>query len=92
MPSIHLDGFAASEEAMIVQAVAALQGVGYDAALMKELVRADLPAGHAAMTLFGIRGAVLGAEAFSSQAMLNHVLEEELEEAAHAIRKFHRPA
>ncbi|HEX4589248.1 MAG TPA: hypothetical protein VH120_04925, partial [Gemmataceae bacterium] len=43
---------------------------------LQVLIRADLPAGYRAMTLDD--GAALGPEALSSQAMVNHVLEEEL--------------
>jgi len=47
--------------------------------LLRELIRADMPKGHRGMALSeGARGTALGEEAFSSQAMLNHVLEEEL--------------
>jgi hypothetical protein len=63
---------------MIGQAVAALQAVGYDTGRVKLLVRADFPAGLRGMTLSAFGGAALGGEAFSSQAMLNYVLEEEL--------------
>jgi hypothetical protein len=61
---------------MIHVAIAALQLVGYDTSALQVLIRADMPAGYRGMSLAD--GAVLGAEAFSSQDMLNHVLEEEL--------------
>jgi hypothetical protein len=61
---------------MIHDAGAALRSVGYDTRLIQVLIRADMPAGYRGMSLED--GAVLGEEAFSSQGMLNHVLEEEL--------------
>jgi hypothetical protein len=61
---------------MIQQSLAALVSVGYDTGLFQVLVRADLPVGYRAMTLPD--GAVIGEAAFASQALLNHVLEEEL--------------
>ena len=61
---------------MIHEAIVALRSVGYDTAPLEVLVRADMPAGYRGMTLAD--GAALGSEAFSSQDMLNHVLEEEL--------------
>jgi hypothetical protein len=61
---------------MIHTAVEALQQAGYDVSVFKELIRADLPPGRRGMSW--PNGAVLGSEAFSSQAVLNHVLEEEL--------------
>lgn len=61
---------------MIQEAVDALQRAGYDTERFKILIRADLPSGYRGMSWED--GAVLGEEAFSSQAMLNHVLEEEL--------------
>jgi hypothetical protein len=61
---------------MIGQADAVLRLAGYDTSLFRVLIRASLPAGYRAMTLED--GAVLGEEAFTSQAMVNHVLEEEL--------------
>jgi hypothetical protein len=60
---------------MIHEAIAALQSVGYDTAVLQVLIRADMPAGYRGMSL--VDGAALGTEAFSSQDMLNHVLEEE---------------
>lgn len=71
-----MEGFSPVEEAMLHAAEIALQSVGYDTGPICVLVRADLPAGYRAMSLDD--GAVLGDEAFSSQEMLNHVLEEEL--------------
>ncbi len=76
--AIRLEGFSPAEVTMIEQAVRALKGAGYDTGIIKELVRVDLPAGKRAMTWFATDGALLGPEAFTSQAMLNHVLEEEL--------------
>jgi hypothetical protein len=61
---------------MIRAAVAALAGVGYDVSAFKEVIRADLPSGFRGMSW--PEGAVLGSEAFSSQALLIQVLEEEL--------------
>jgi hypothetical protein len=61
---------------MLRAASAALQAVGYDTGPIRVLIRADLPVGYRAMTLDD--GAAFGAESFSSQAMVNHVLEEEL--------------
>jgi hypothetical protein len=73
---IRLEGFSTTEEAMIHVAIAALQLVGYDTSPLQVLIRADMPAGYRGMSLGD--GAALGTEAFSSQDMLNHVLEEEL--------------
>ncbi len=61
---------------MIHEATAALQSVGYETAVLQVSIRVDMPAGYRGMSLAD--GAALGAEAFSSLAMLNHVLEEEL--------------
>ena len=61
---------------MIQAADAALQAAGFDTSPLRVLVRVCLPLGYRAMSLED--GAALGEEAFSSQAMLNHVLEEEL--------------
>jgi hypothetical protein len=62
---------------MLRAASAALQAVGYDVRPIRVLIRADLlPVGYRAMTLDD--GAAFGAESFASQAMVNHVLEEEL--------------
>jgi hypothetical protein len=74
--TLQLEGFNSAEEEMIETAINALQTAGYDINLLKVLIRADLPPGSRGMTLED--GAVLGKEAFSSLAMLNHVLEEEL--------------
>ncbi len=65
---------------MIHEAIAALQAVGYSTIRLQVLIRADMPAGYRGMSLAD--GAALGAEAFSSQEMLNHVLEEELRHLA----------
>jgi hypothetical protein len=69
--------FSAAERQMIQQAEEALRRAGYDTSLMKEVIRADLPKGTRGMSM-GSDAAVVGKEAFKSQAMLNHVLEEEL--------------
>jgi hypothetical protein len=61
---------------LVREAEAALQAAGYDTVPLQVLIRAELPAGYRAMTLED--GAALGSEAFSSQAMVNHVSEEEL--------------
>lgn len=61
---------------MLRAAEAALRAVRYNTNPLQSLVRADLPAGYRAMSLDD--GAAIGPEAFSSQAMVNHVLEEEL--------------
>ncbi len=61
---------------MIRRAQLALDGAGHDTTPFQTLIRADLPRGYRAMTLDD--GAVLGAEAFASQDLLNYVLEEEL--------------
>jgi hypothetical protein len=71
-----LEGFSPVEEERIYAAIAALESAGYDTGLIQVLIRADIPAGYRGKTLKD--GAALGAAAFSSQAMLNHVLEEEL--------------
>ena len=80
VPTIgKLTGFSQVEEAMLKTAGDALRSAGYNTAPFQELIRADMPKGYRAMALSeGVRGAALGQEAFSSQAMLNHVLEEEL--------------
>jgi len=61
---------------MLLAAEAALRSAGYDTGPLQVLIRADMPPGYRGMSLDD--GAALGAEAFSSQAMMNHVLEEEL--------------
>jgi hypothetical protein len=61
---------------MLLVAIAALRQAGYDLTLMREVIRVDMPAAYRDMTLPA--GAALGAAAFSSQEMLNHVLEDEL--------------
>jgi hypothetical protein len=74
-----MTGFSAAEEVMLKATEKALRGAGYDTSLLRELIRAEMPKGYRAMALSeGVRGAALGEEAFSSQGMLNHVLEEEL--------------
>jgi hypothetical protein len=61
---------------MIHCAIAALQAAGYDTAALHVLICPEMPSGYRGMSLAD--GAALGSEAFSSQDMLNHVLEEEL--------------
>jgi hypothetical protein len=72
----RLEGFSLVEEGMIQAAFAALESVGHDTNLIKVLIRVDMPEGYRGMTLED--GVALGEAALSSQAMLNHVLEEEL--------------
>jgi hypothetical protein len=74
--SITLEGFSSAEAEMIGKAEEALRSAGYDTGILHVLLRADMPPGIRGMSWPD--GAVLGVEAFSSQAMLNHVLEEEL--------------
>src|SRR5437667_280549 len=74
--SFEMEGFALAEAAMIRAAMMALEGVGYDTSPIKVLIRADLPATYRGMSLPD--GAALGTEAFRSQEILNHVLEEEV--------------
>ena len=77
MGSINdLEGFSPAEAAMVRAAEAALQSVRYDTGPFQVLIRVDMPPGYRGMSLND--GAALGMEAFSSQAMINHVLEEEL--------------
>jgi RHS repeat-associated protein len=71
-----LTGFSESETGMIRAADKALRQAGYNTTPLKELIRADMPPGYRGMSIEG--GAALGGDAFSSQDMLNHVLEEEL--------------
>jgi hypothetical protein len=71
-----MEGFTPAEEAMIQASIMALQMAGYETSGIKILIRADLPANYRGMSLPD--GAVLGAEAFRSQEVLNHVLEEEV--------------
>jgi hypothetical protein len=85
--SIELVGFAATEERMLHAALDVLRDAGYDVSVLKELIHADLPPGIRGMSW--PNGAVLGQEAFSSQMLLNHVLEEEL---IHLRQKQHRLA
>src|SRR5437870_3855622 len=73
---MRLEGFSPRETELLGIAVAAMETAGYDIALIQLLIRADLPPGYRGMSWEN--GAVLGVDAFSSQAMLNHVLEEEL--------------
>src|SRR5258708_4653937 len=61
---------------MIRNAQQALEAAGYELRSNFVLTRVEMPSGYRGMTLAD--GAILGEEAFSSQAMLNHVLEEEL--------------
>jgi|SRR6266481_883588 hypothetical protein len=76
MDSLNLEAFGAAEEAMIQASIVALKAAGYDTSRIKVLIRADLPATYRGMSLPD--GAALGKEAFRSQAVLNHVLEEEI--------------
>ena len=76
MLSLIMEGFSPAEEAMIRASITALRAAGYDTTRIKVLVRADMPATYRGMSLPD--GAALGAEAFRSQAVLNHVLEEEI--------------
>src|SRR5260370_8749845 len=76
MTAYRREGFYQAEEALIQEFILALQSVGYDTSSIKVLIRADLPATYRGMSLPD--GAALGTEAFRSQAILNHVLEEEL--------------
>jgi hypothetical protein len=87
----RLEGFTADEEAMIYASIVALQGVGHDTGPIKFLVRADdMPATYRGMCLSD--GVALGTEAFRTQAVLNHVLEEELlhlqQKAAGSMEEF----
>jgi hypothetical protein len=84
---IRLEGFSPAEEAMIRAAETELQAAGYTTETLQVVVRVDMPAGYRAMTLPD--GAALGSEALTSQAMLNHVLEEEL---LHHAQKAQGPA
>ena len=72
----RLIGFDEAESALLAFAFEALASAGYETDLFAEVVRADLPAGYRAMTLD--EGAALGPEAFGSDQLLCHVLEEEL--------------
>lgn len=67
--------FSADEEAMLNQALSALEQAGYNVDLFEELIRVQMPKGYCGMTLDN--GAALGTEAFASQDCLNHVMEEE---------------
>ena len=71
-----LTGFSKAEQNMLKHAEKTLSEAGYDVSKFKELIKADMPPGYRGMSLDN--GAALGKEAFSSQSMLNHVLEEEL--------------
>jgi hypothetical protein len=83
MDDTKLTGFNEKHEEMIRIAFDALMGVGYEVARFKELMWVeDMPSGYRAMCLSD--GAALGIEAFASQEMLNHVLEEEY---LHLIQK-----
>jgi hypothetical protein len=76
MNSLSLEGFSAAEEAMIQESIMALQAAGYETSRIKVLIRVDLPATYRGMSLPD--GAALGTEAFRSQDVLSHVLEEEI--------------
>ena len=73
---IRLEGFNPAEVEMLRAAEAALQSAGYNTSPLQVLVRVEMPTGYRGMTLAD--GAALSGAAFGSQAMLNHVLEEEL--------------
>lgn len=60
---------------MIRESCTALEAAGYDLSRFHVLIRAQLPPGYRGMSWEN--GAVLGTEAFTSQDVLNHVLEEE---------------
>ena len=60
---------------MVKTAMAELDKAGYEVIIFEELIKVDMPVGYRAMTLGN--GAAIGEEAFASQDMLNHVLEEE---------------
>ena len=77
---------------MLQSSFDALQGAGYDTSTLGELVYADMPKGYFGMSLDN--GAALSSDAFSSQAMLNHTLEEELihaQQAAAGLRQAYGP-
>jgi hypothetical protein len=76
MNSLSLEGFTQAEEAMIQESIMALQLADYDTTQIRVLIRADLPPNYRGMSLPD--GAALGKEAFRSQEILNHVLEEEV--------------
>jgi RHS repeat-associated protein len=80
-----LTGFSESEIAMIQRSLSALEAAGYDTGQLTELVKADFGGRMAGMSL-GENGAALANEAFESQPMLNHVLEEELLHTQQAAR------
>ena len=63
-----------------------MRSTGYNTTFLRVLIRADMPPGYRGMSLDD--GAALGSEAFSSQAMVNHVLEEEL---LHVMQKTDAP-
>ena len=76
MATPQLIDFSLSEEKVIKKGLKDLKKAGYGIGVFKELIRAELPSKYRAMTLED--GAAIGEKAFTSQAMLNHVLEEEL--------------
>jgi hypothetical protein len=76
MATAQLISFSSIEEAMILEALQELERAGYDTELFKVFIRVEMPGQYRAMTLDD--GAALGDAAFSSQRMINHVLEEEL--------------
>jgi hypothetical protein len=80
-----LTGFSAEEVQMVERALQALEAAGYNTGRLTELVKADFRGIKAGMSL-GENGAALANEAFESQAMLNHVLEEELIHTQQAAR------
>jgi len=82
MDEPRLVGFSGTQEDMIRKALAAMSEARYEVSRFEELIWVDLPAGFRAMCLEN--GAALGDEAFSSQDMLNHALEEKY---LHLIQK-----
>jgi hypothetical protein len=73
----ELVNFSAKEEEMIRYALETLSMAFYDTDLFQVLHKAQMPKGFRAMCL-DTDGAVLGSEAFTSDDMVVHVLEEEL--------------
>jgi hypothetical protein len=82
MDFLNLIDFTSIEESMVKSAMEALEKVGYQVSVFKELIKVEMPPGYRAMTLGS--GAALSDEAFESQEWLNHVLEEE---CLHLIQK-----
>ena len=61
---------------MLRRSLDELRAAGIDTTPLRELIRTELPSGTRAMSLPD--GAAIGKEAFVSQQMLNHVIEEEI--------------